>query len=695
MPFARLLVPIIAGIIVSTFYQIFNINQLVVVVFSLALITGILFWFKKFSSYQFLWWYGLSSFFLFFFLAFLLTYSFDSRKSDLHISKINNYQLLLLKIDNAVIEKKNSLKTEASIQAFCKSKKWNKSSGRLLIYFEKDSISKKLKMGDEFIASVKIDSIAPPLNPGQFNYKRFLGFKNIHHQVYIKASKWKKVNWDNNFYWAELFYNLQQNLLGVINKYPFCEKEKAVVSALILGNRDEIDQDLMLAYSASGAMHVLSVSGLHVGLIYVIFAKFLIFLDRKKRFNILRCLLILFLLWFYAGVTGFSASVLRSTVMFSFIAIANATKRNTNIYNTLASSAFIILIIYPNMLFEVGFQLSYLAVIGIIYVQPKLYHLLYFKNYLFDQIWKITTISLAAQLATFPLGLLYFHQFPNYFLLSNFVVIPAAVVILYGGIFMIIFQYFDPVFYLIAKGVDIITQFLNYSVIFTEQLPYSLIQGIHISIFETYMVYAAILLFFIYFYLPKVKILFAFLLSIIFILTSQFMESVKQNHQEVLTVYHLKKDFAINFFSNRKNYLLANKEIINNEQNLRFNLYNNWFAHSVNNPIKIVADSAAKFVDGNLFINRNFVQFKDKAFLILNDNIALENFSKIDFDYVILTSHQRVDFFKLRNTIKFKEIIADANNKYYNIKKLEEQADSIGFPIYVVNKKGAFLKEFE
>ena len=616
------------------------------------------------------------------------------RRSELYLGKIDTRQMMLLKVDNAVIEKTNSLKTEARVQAIYQNHIWKKKDGRLLIYFQKDSVSKKLKMGDEFITSIKPDSISPPKNPGQFNYQRFLGFKNIFHQAYVSSNTWKKVEWNRRFYWTEMFYKAQQNLLKVINRYPFGNKEKAVVSALVLGNRDEIDHDLLLAYSASGAMHVLSVSGLHVGLIYIIFTKLLNIFDKRKKYNLTRCILILLLLWTYAGISGFSASVLRSAVMFSSIAVANAFKKNNNIYNTLAASAFVLLAIYPNMLFEVGFQLSYLAVVGIIYIQPKIYNLLYAKNYILDQLWKISSISLAAQLATFPLGLLYFHQFPNYFLLSNFIVIPAAILILYGGILMVIFQQFDFIFQLVAKGVDLVTRLLNYTVVFTEKLPFSMVKGIHISIFETYTVYFAIVLFFIYVNKPKVKTLFAFLMCIVFILSSQLVESIQQNRQAVFTVYDVKKNFVVNFFAARKNYLFADSATLNNQQNLRFNVFNNWYMHSVENANNVRSDSLSFFSDKNIFINESIIQFRDKKIIVIDDFSKIGFYKNQVFDIAILTNYQKINLKDLLKDIKIKELIVDAKNKYYEIAKLKIQGEALDFPIYFTSEKGAYQKNF-
>lgn len=163
-------------------------------------------------------------------------------------------------------------------------------------------------------------------------------------------------------------------------------------------------------------------------------------MDRTRLLRILKLLILLICLWSYAFITALSPSVMRAATMFSCIAIAHILKRRTNIYNTLATSAFLLLIVEPNMIFEVGFQLSYLAVLGIVSIYPIIYSLLLFKSKWIDALWQLICVSVAAQIATFPLVIFYFHQFPNYFLLANVLVIPLIPLVIYFGLFISCFS---------------------------------------------------------------------------------------------------------------------------------------------------------------------------------------------------------------------------------------------------------------
>ena len=207
-------------------------------------------------------------------------------------------------------------------------------------------------------------------------------------------------------------------------------KQLKVASALLLGYRENLDKELVKSYASAGAMHVLAVSGLHVGILYLLLTRIFSFLKKVKKVKngkFILTILIVSFLWFYAIMTGLSASVMRATTMFSFIVIGNELlNRKTSIYNTLAVSAIILMIINPFIVYQVGFQLSYVAVVGIVYLQPKLNRLFYSRYKLVRGVWAITCVSLAAQIATFPLSLHYFHQFSTYFFISNLIVIPAS-----------------------------------------------------------------------------------------------------------------------------------------------------------------------------------------------------------------------------------------------------------------------------
>jgi competence protein ComEC len=207
------------------------------------------------------------------------------------------------------------------------------------------------------------------------------------------------------------------------------------------------------------------------------------------RIKWLRALILLTGLWMYALVTGLSPSVLRAATMFSFIIAGQALNRQAYIYNSIAASAFLLLLVQPAILFEVGFQLSYMAVIFIVFLHPYLYRLLSFRYKILNSAWSLTCVSLAAQAGTVPLSLFYFHQFPSYFILSNFVVIPAATVIIYGAALLFIASPIPVLLEIFGLLLNKFLQMVNFMIFFIEKMPGSLIANIRFAEWEAIFAY--------------------------------------------------------------------------------------------------------------------------------------------------------------------------------------------------------------
>jgi competence protein ComEC len=376
--------------------------------------------------------------------------------------------------------------------------------------------------------------------------------------------------------WGYL-YGLRSRLIQKFRDGGLEGEELAVASALVLGHRADLDRELMSAYAGAGATHVLAVSGLHVGIVYVILNMLLKFLDKKRYGKIVKTVLLVVALFGYAGLTGLSASVFRAATMFAFVAVGKAIDRNTNIFNTLAASAFVLIAFDPMIIMQVGFQLSYLAVIGIVVIHPILFNLVTVNNRIGDWAWSITCVSIAAQVATFPLGLLYFHQFPNLFLLSNLLVIPAATGILYLGFLLFTFSFWNPTLLFFGKLLNWLISSLNTVVVYIEEIPYSVLTGIDISTIETLIIYAAIVSW-LMFLLHRIRPAFyvALGLSVIFMVLQCF-EVHRQKTQHFLTVYNVKGHTAISVVEGTKVLFLSDEELYTNEQSMLFHIRHHWW----------------------------------------------------------------------------------------------------------------------
>ncbi len=690
-PLVRLLLPFIAGIIAAVYlpfiysYSILLICVLVILISAIVLI-------QKFSlSYKKAWWFGIFIYPLLFLLGYQLTLFKTEINSPLHFSsQLEPNSLVSAIMCKPFIEKERSLKLEVEIEAVKTGNSWEKVIGHAIIYIQKDSSALALKYGDKLLFKAGFKEIPAPQNPGEFNYKRFLSFHNINHQTYLGADQWILQSGGHGNALLTMAISFRDRLLKVLADNDVSGAEYAVGAALLLGYEDKLDQDIISAYSSTGALHVLSVSGLHVAIVYMVFNWLLFFLDKIKYGTMIKALILLILLWLYSAITGLSPSVLRAATMFSFIIVARSFNRYTNIYNTLAASAFLLLIIEPYLIMEVGLQLSYLAVIGIVFLQPKIYQWFEFDNWLLDQVWKISAVSIAAQIATFPLGLHYFHQFPNYFLLSNLIVIPISTIIIYLGIAVIVFAKFSLLSSYLAIAFTWFIRFLNNSVEWVERLPFSLLQGISISVLETWLIYGSLVLLIFYFIKRKYNYFLFALSAIVLVLVVQVFEQRTEQTQRKIVVYNIPKSTAIDFIQGKSNVFYADSSLIVNESRLLFHVMHNWWDHGLDKNTML----STNYKNEVLKISDDLFQFYDKHLLLINDkwssfDISDEQTEKIKLNYLLVSHDPSIDIADLQQLFDTELIIFDSSNSRKHLRKWIEECRESGQEYYDVSTDGA------
>ena len=554
-----------------------------------------------------------------------LTLSISDSIFEEHVSATHQKSsTYIIQIDDEPIVKTNSVKVTAELT----DKDYSK-FGRVLLYFKRDTISERLKYGQIVAVQTRLNPVENQGNPNEFNYKRYLRFHRISNRGYVKSEGFRILASGHSGIQGLLF-KTRRSLINILESAGLRENQLSVASALILGYRAELDKELMSAYAGAGATHVLAVSGLHVGIVYVILNFLLKFMDKKRSTKITKTVLLVFLLFGYAGLTGLSASVFRAATMFSFVAIGKVLKRDTNIFNTLAASAFCLIAYDPMIIMQVGFQLSYAAVIGIVLIQPRLFKLYAFNNRLLDWAWSITCVSIAAQIATFPLGLLYFHQFPNLFLVSNLLVIPAAAIILYIGFSLFVLSFWEPTLKLCGFILDRIIYGLNWVVVKIESIPYSVLTGIDISTLETLMIYFIIATTLIFISLKIRKALYLSLVVTCLFTTLQIIEVYQQRSQRFLTIYNVRGETAIGLFNGTNVQFISSRELFENEQSMLFHVQHHWWNKGVS-EIEFTELSDSLF---NRVITWNGLSFSivdlktDKSKTVKSLN------SKLDFVYL-------------------------------------------------------------
>ena len=307
-------------------------------------------------------------------------------------------------------------------------------SGKVLLHISKDSTSKPLAVDDVLRTYGMPKTIPEPLNPYSFNYKKYMERLGVLHQLNIVSTEYLLVK-NSSITLFGFASTTREKIIQKLKKAPFGDKELSIIQALLLGQRQDISTTTYDQYKKAGAMHILAVSGLHIGILLLIL-EFLLqpiaYLPNGKK---IKLGVLVFLLWGFALLAGFSASIIRATTMFTFVAYALYLNRPSNTFNILAlSMGFILLVINPNLIFQVGFQMSYAAVFAIAWIYPMLQRFWFPKHQILNKIWQLVSVSIAAQLGVFPISLFYFHQFPGLFFVSNLVIIPFLGIILGLGL---------------------------------------------------------------------------------------------------------------------------------------------------------------------------------------------------------------------------------------------------------------------
>lgn len=373
-----------------------------------------------------------------------------------------------------------------------------------ILYFQRDSLSSRLQMGEELWVRSRISPPVSARNFDEFDYARYLIRKGISGTGFVASGHWQfsecrkeKEGIATVLYRLAASYRTQ--IENLYRRLGIEGDELAVLSALTLGDKTDLSESVRESYSVAGVSHVLALSGLHVGLLYAL-AFFLLrpLLLGGQSGRVLRSLLLILLLWLFAFFTGLSPSVVRSAAMFSIWALADLCGRQSFSLNTLALTAWLMLLVRPVWLFDVGFQLSFAAVLSILLFQPFLYRLCPVRHRAGTYLWGLVSVSVAAQLGTAPLVLFYFSRFSTHFLLTNLLVVPLVTLILYAAVVLLLLTPMSGLQAVAAVGLEKMLRMLNLLVRWVEQLPYASVDGIWLYPLEVAGCYLVLGAFFCY-----------------------------------------------------------------------------------------------------------------------------------------------------------------------------------------------------
>ena len=352
-----------------------------------------------------------------------------------HNTNLSNVESYLAEVTIYDQQKPNSFENLLEVKSIYLNGKWSDAEGKVLAYHQSE---KPLEPGQLLLVKKKPETVPSALNPSEFDYKAFLARQGIHYRQFL-GREFQLIDSIPTTSLKYSLVHLRHDIAEMLKAKIPDENSTQIALALLLGDKKQLDPTIREAYTQAGVMHILAVSGLHVGIIYALFLLVLKPLKLKKEKARVYLLFVILIIWLYAFLTDLSPSVVRAATMFSLLTLGQMRERPPSIYNILAFSAMLMITFNPDVIYEVGFQLSYLAVLGIVMIQPLILNWWLPSNKLFEYIWQLTSVSLAAQLVTFPLSIFYFHIFPTYFLLGNLLILPLAFVIMQVGVPLMMF----------------------------------------------------------------------------------------------------------------------------------------------------------------------------------------------------------------------------------------------------------------
>ena len=668
------------------------------ILFVAVLLSGI--YFRGSDHYKYRWVFGLLLNIFFILLGYDLVAIHNGNLLADNFAREPGKDCLIAIVDEPPLIKDHVCKTILRVSAISRKDGWYKSSGRILAYFSKDSLAVKLHYGDMLILGTAPKPVDPPGNPGAFDYRRYLAANYVYHQMYLRTGTWLKLASGQGSPVIELASDLRDKFMGIFHANGISGKEYAVASALILGNSDQLDAETRREYAGSGAMHILSVSGMHVAVIFAMLNLILGFMDKRKNLKRIKAIILILAIWFYAAITGLSPAVLRAAWMITFVIIGLTWMRYANVYNVLAASAMLMTLADPLIITNVGFQLSYLAVLGIVSLHPVIYRLWIPRSWIIDWVWKLIAVSIAAQLATFPLAGYYFHQVTNYFLVTNLVAIPLSALVIYTGIAVLITS---PVYFLsavLAKLMAWLLIAMNSSVRWIEAAPGAVSRDVPFSLGMMVLIYLLMIVLYTL-WISRRKVYVFLTLSIIMLMAGlNIVNAVKWQSQKEFVVYSVKKHTSFCFISGREAVLFSDSAVAGDSMLIGYAMRPHWVSKALKKVVVVNLEDPPSMLKKTPWLNgecvnlRNYYQFgKTRVAMLSHKPPLIHPEGRLSVDFLIIRNMPGLHMADVCAIYKARQVIIDSSTPIWRTRQWQEECSRMGQKCYAVPARGAFVAE--
>ncbi len=684
IPILRLLLPLIAGILIQyhvnislvPFYVAGAVGLLILLAYQLL---------QTAQKFSFQWLSGLAITLVFIAVGGILSFVKNIEHNPQWIGKYYQPKLpVKFTLQEPIVEKQKSFKALAKAEAILINGEWKAVIGDVLLYFKKDSTKPNLQYGSQIVLAQNLMPIINAGNPGGFNYARYCSFQNISYQAFLNDDGFITLPTTKTHWFDAALITTRTKVLSILRENIKEPNQLSVAEALLIGYRDDLDRDLVQSYSNTGVVHIIAISGLHLGMIYGLLILLFKPFNRYKWSKIVKPLVILFVLWGFSFIAGAAPSILRSAVMFTFIVIGESIGRRTTMYNSLAASAFLLIVINPFSLWDVGFQLSYTAVLSIIVFQPYMNRWLYFENKLLKKLWSLNAVTLSAQILTLPIVLYHFHQFPTLFMFTNLFAVPFSGLILYTELLLLVTYFIPHVALFIGKtigwGVDIMNNFI----LRVDSLPFAVLSSLQISIPQATILYVSIVGFGWWVIEKHKKALVAGFVFLAAFIGLRSIDFIQRNQQQKLIVYNVPNHTAIDLIEGRKYQFIGDRILIEDGFLRNFHIKPSRVLHRIS-----PADSLHGFS-----LNNNLISCNGKSILIIDEAFAVPQLQqKIKLDAIVLTKNPKIYLKRLSTIFDCYQYVFDSSNPFWKIAYWQKDADSLHLRHHSTATQGAFVMD--
>ena len=605
--------------------------------------------------------------FLFFF-ALNLTQNARSIDPCTHYSNYSKVDTVFWvgQVDDIPVNKPRSLKLNLKVLKIKTDTGYSNCQGNVIAYVQRNELAKNIEPGNFILIKSIFQEVGGPQNPYAFDFKNYLAIHSVYHTCYVDSNSFSTLpNEISRSLW-QMGLAIKYKIIKRLGEVDLSENARTICSALITGFDDDIDKEVLESFSHSGTLHILSVSGLHVGLIYLLLNYFLSFIDRNKKYKLLQLIFISLCLWFFALITGFSAPVLRSVIMFNLLGFGNLYFRNkaANQVNILAVSAFMLLLNNPLLVQDIGFLLSYFALFGILFFFPKIYKLYAPKNKIAESIWKSVAVSFSATITTLPITLLVFHQFPIWFAFANLIIVPLS--------FALLLLSFVALFKLsfVSSIINFLTAFMIKFISMFNADGWSFIDRIDFN-FTDAIFLILVLIFVTSLFLTRS---YKYALGLMVVLVSWQLyalgNSYKAKIKNEMVVYQVPRSSCTSI-KNKLHTILSHHDTDHYSLSVKPNLisYNN--TNIITSPF-------------------NFCKSERSSVLVLNEKNKIPGNFNLSVTHLLISNNAipKQNFF---DKLRLKVVVADGSNSYWAVRKLEKLCQDRRIQFHSTRDKGAFI----